>query len=658
MARIIDALSQFSDGNGQPLAGGYLNFFENETSIPADTFNDPSESIINPVNVPLDGEGRMAVNAYASVLLTVKLFNSSGSQVDSEDNVTPRGGLTSGNAFANWESALNYKTNISVVTASDGNYYKAKKDSKGVDPVVDFAGDSTTWERVYFNEFFSKDKTYSKGDRVTFLGNLKNYISVSNTNKNNDPSSDDGTNWELDESVLIWVIGKTYGVGEASYSPVDFRRYISQLEQAGNEPSIDDSTNWLPAEGIVDTPTNISPADLAIDVLRIPTLTSSAFSTTGPTDIHEYSLWQISLDSGFTNIIYSSGFQDVDLVSHKADVSLLAATDYHFRVRYKGIGAGLSDYSAGTQFTTTPGLSDHFNIIKDVGSGGVRFISTTVDLLTKSGSIHIRDRVNSTFIKKLDTKRGLLEFDVCENTAETVNVNGLISYAANGFTIGSDPDYNGSTNAVSSYIFRDLPGFHDTVLYTGDGSIRNINHALGVQAGVVIIKTRVFNSASDDYFWFGHKDATGPAETTRLDGFVGTNNGVQVIPSTTIFSLGSQVKTNRAGAIYIAEVFAHNPIQGIFCGFYIGTGSGTNKFVTGFPVGWIMVVPQVNSTGAFIVDIKSGVSDSLRIDITANIGTSDSVQSFDTDGFTLANNALNVVGVRYLFCAIADPDQF
>ena len=82
MARIIDAFSQFLDGNGQPLANGYLQFFQNKTAIPEPTYNDPDQTIVNPADVPLDGEGRMSLNAYASVLCTVKLFNSVDSQVD------------------------------------------------------------------------------------------------------------------------------------------------------------------------------------------------------------------------------------------------------------------------------------------------------------------------------------------------------------------------------------------------------------------------------------------------------------------------------------------------------------------------------------------------------------------------------------------------
>ena len=75
------------DGNGEPLAGGYLSFFQNKTAIAEPTYNDPDQTVLNPVNVPLDGDGRMSLNAYASVLCTVKLFNSVGSQVDSEDDV-------------------------------------------------------------------------------------------------------------------------------------------------------------------------------------------------------------------------------------------------------------------------------------------------------------------------------------------------------------------------------------------------------------------------------------------------------------------------------------------------------------------------------------------------------------------------------------------
>jgi len=123
MARVIDVFTKFLDGNGQPIIGGYLKFFETGTSIQSDTFNDPSETIVNPVEVPLDSEGGLSLNVYASILMTVKVYDSSGAQVDSEDNVTPRGGLTSGFAYANWLGSVTYIPFISIVTGSDNNYY-------------------------------------------------------------------------------------------------------------------------------------------------------------------------------------------------------------------------------------------------------------------------------------------------------------------------------------------------------------------------------------------------------------------------------------------------------------------------------------------------------------------------------------------------------
>ena len=136
MARILDAFSKFFDGNGQPLVGGYAKFFINETTIAADTFDDPEETIVNPVKVPFNADGELSLNAYASILMTVKIYDSSDSQVSSDDNVTPRGGLTSGFAYANWLSSVTYVPFISIVTGSDNNYYTPLQTNAGQDPVA------------------------------------------------------------------------------------------------------------------------------------------------------------------------------------------------------------------------------------------------------------------------------------------------------------------------------------------------------------------------------------------------------------------------------------------------------------------------------------------------------------------------------------------
>lgn len=662
MSRIIDALSQFSDGNGQPLAGGYLKFFENETAIPADTFNDPDETVVNPVKVPLDGEGRMALNAYASVLLTVKLFNSSDSQVDSEDNVTPRGGLTSGNAFADWMSSINYKTGISVVTGSDGNYYKAKQDNKDVDPVVDFAGDSDTWERVYFNEFWSKAKNYVVGDRVTFITDLQNYICV-NANINTDPSvnvASGGSKWELDQPTLEWASGRLYKIGEKAYSKVDNRLYKSTnaSPQSGNEPSADSGTNWLPTDGVVVKPVNVLPADLATGVSRNPTLTTDAYAVSGSLADHEYSVFELSDDS-FSTVFYTSDITN-DLTSHDVLLKLPSATTFEYRMLMKGIRTDLSVFSNVTTFTTVFPLSASFSNDLVVGTALARTLVTGVDLSTQSGFIFIANKDTVDPMRLCSTTIGAGS-SVLMNSSSfgvTAEATGLTSFNVNGYSVGVLAAYNGSGNDIFSLIFQQIAKFSDLVQYSGTELNRTVPHGLTTIPGVYI--TIKLSGAGNGSFYTRHNAGVSSTDFVRFgkdDAEAISSDLFNTLPATaTEFSLGTNTVANAIGSTYLALVLANDASTGIVTGEYTGTGAGGNKIVTTFQTGTFIAKNLDSVEDWFIFDVEMGTSTHIVFDATAQSGAG-GVQSFDSDGITL-NTIANTSGDRYFYIAIANKDTF
>ena len=533
MARIIDAFSQFFDGNGQPLANGYLQFFQNETAIPEPTYNDPGQTIINPANVPLDGEGYMSLNAYASVLMTVKLFNSVNAQQASEDNVLPRGGLSAGAAFAFWDSTTNYQSMISFVTGSDNEIYQSKTANVNVDPVVDFAGAGVNWVKKEFYEYWTADVSFAKNDKLISTVDGQEYTSVKGANIGVEPSGDTtGTNWVLSILATNWGTGREYTAGEQSISKVDYRRYRSQITQTGNEPSVDDGTNWLPIDGVVTTPVNTLPADAATGVDRFPLLTVDTYEINGSDNAQEWSQYQLS-DDAFATVFYDSGVTR-DLTGHTVTTQLNNATVYSYRALTKGVRTDITSFSPVTTFTTTPGLDEIFAINNSTGTGALRTTVTGIDLLTDSGSIWIKNRDTTGFIKRLDTSRALNELDLAEDTAQAANANGLQQYLADGFESGTDASYNGSGNTVSSYVFKNFVGFHDTVEYTGNGIARVISHNLGVQAGAVIVKNMSTLDAGASSFWMqSYQHATGSSFGFNMNGTVNTGSvfNVPLVPT-------------------------------------------------------------------------------------------------------------------------------
>lgn len=103
---------------------------------------------------------------------------------------------------------------------------------------------------------------------------------------------------------------------------------------------------------VVNTPTNISPVDQAVDVAPDVTLTASMFSFGGPTQTHVNSQWQVATDPDFNTIVRDSGDDPVNLESYPVTPDLGPLETYYWRVRYEGDLTGYSNYSTATEFTT------------------------------------------------------------------------------------------------------------------------------------------------------------------------------------------------------------------------------------------------------------------------------------------------------------------
>ena len=73
-ALLPNAQQQFCDANGQPLAGGSVNFYEVGTTTPKNTYQDSALSVVNTNPVILDSAGRATIwgsGNYRQVLYDV-----------------------------------------------------------------------------------------------------------------------------------------------------------------------------------------------------------------------------------------------------------------------------------------------------------------------------------------------------------------------------------------------------------------------------------------------------------------------------------------------------------------------------------------------------------------------------------------------------------
>lgn len=213
MARVFDAFKQFFDGNGDPLASGTLEFFQDGVySLQQDTFSDPSLNNVNPNPVTLDGEGRLPFDVFGDGVYSVELRSKAtsvslnGVLINLLDTVG--GDAGSRNAFSDWVSTIIYNIPAFVV-GPDGKYYRSLKDNNlGNDP-TDNPGANEFWEEFKFRGMHNSEIDYEIGDVVqTPDGNVWKSLTQ---NTNEDPSTDDGTNWvpAIDGSKIPEIAAST-----------------------------------------------------------------------------------------------------------------------------------------------------------------------------------------------------------------------------------------------------------------------------------------------------------------------------------------------------------------------------------------------------------------------------------------------------------------
>ena len=143
------------------------------------------------------------------------------------------------------------------------------------------------------------------------------------------------------------------------------------------------------------------------------------------------------------------------------------------------------------------------------------------------------------------------------------------------------------------------------VKYTGTGSNATVGHGLGAVPQVTIIK-----GITNSYNWGVYHHKLGNQKNLNLNSNGAANSdsgGVyynSTTPTSTVFSIGTNVGYNASSADYIAYCFVEKQGYSKF-GSYTGNGDADGTFVyTGFRPAWIMIKRSDSSGHWFIHDNK------------------------------------------------------
>ena len=266
-----------------------------------------------------------------------------------------------------------------------------------------------------------------------------------------------------------------------------------------------------------------------------------------------------------------------------------------------------------------------------------------------------------------DRLRGVNKQLFTEYTSSESTTNGtaLVSLDMDGFTLGADTGGTG-WNAYSGFTsvkwaFKRAPGFMDVVCYTGTGGATTIAHNLQAVPQLILVKQRTASPAASPFTVYSATlGNTGVLFLNSDGGNQGPDNQWNsTTPTSSVFSLGSNLEVNYSGSTFVAYLFA--TLAGVSkVGSYTGTGADLNVDC-GFTSGARFVLIKRSGTGDWYVwdsarGIVSGNDPYLLLNSAAAEVTSTDYIDPLASGFTVTSSApaaLNASGGSYIFLAIA-----
>jgi hypothetical protein len=218
-----------------------------------------------------------------------------------------------------------------------------------------------------------------------------------------------------------------------------------------------------------------------------------------------------------------------------------------------------------------------------------------------------------------------------------------------------------TTGTISSQVRANPTAGFSIVTYTGTGSNATIGHGLGATPSMIIVKRRDAGSSGWSVYF-----------TTLSAGYVlslQSSNGqassparfTTTLPTSTVFSIGTDSDLNASGGTYVAYCFA--PIDGYSAfGSYIANASSNGPFIhTGFRPKFVMVKRTDAAEGWEMLDTSRNTYNAVNSLLEANLSSAEITDTsrdtdFTSNGFKVRNtsNAMNASGSTYIYMAFAE----
>ncbi len=221
------------------------------------------------------------------------------------------------------------------------------------------------------------------------------------------------------------------------------------------------------------------------------------------------------------------------------------------------------------------------------GNSGAQTFVNGLDLAGEGGLVWSKRRNGAASHILVDSERNVSTYAYILNSdnanAQSIEYGWNWSFNSNGYSLNTTSAEINDTPSKEycSWSFRKAPKFFDIVTWNGNSTARTISHNLGQKPGMILVKA--LNNVRDWAVW--HKDLntneflvlnTSNSTSTDSNVFTATE------PTSTEFSIGTDLRVNYSAFSYVAYVFADNNGEGEFgpdsdqdiikCGSYTGTG--------------------------------------------------------------------------------------
>lgn len=218
MSRFINPIPQFFLSNGDLISGGQLTFYASSTDVLLPIFADVNEEVAIQNPVTLGGRGEVP-SIFFSASARAVLTDAQGVQIFDVDPIGADGGTS---AFEPWQSNVVYAANSLVFGADNDPYISLIGNNQGNDPTQN-VGDNDNWSQLNQIRVWNAREIYNLDILVIEDGTL--YKSATNSNINNRPSTDNGSNWQ----AITAANGLTFNNTISGLTATDVQAAIDEI---------------------------------------------------------------------------------------------------------------------------------------------------------------------------------------------------------------------------------------------------------------------------------------------------------------------------------------------------------------------------------------------------------------------------------------------